>query len=96
MVKKLLLALLFVATAAHAEEEWWESANESGGKIILLNDQCTSRPDLKTLKRMFAAHKNGQTVWGCWNYWSGMVHVIYDDGQSYTYNPALFTRKTMP
>lgn len=92
-MKKLLIALLLISSSAHAEE-WWESDNESGGKIVLLDLPCTSRPEAKTMKRMYAAHKNGMTLWGCWNYWSGAVHVVYDtDGASYTYNPELFVRK---
>jgi hypothetical protein len=95
-MKRLLIALMFVSAFAQAAEEWFESLNESGGKIVLLSYECTSRPDQKTLKRMYSAHKNGQTYWGCWNYWADQVHVIYDEGQSYTYDPALFTRKTKP
>jgi len=92
-MKKLLIALMLICGTAHAQEEWWESANESGGKIVLLGYECSSRPEQKTLKRMYAAHKNGQTTWGCWNFWSDQVHVVYDDGASYTYDPALFVRK---
>jgi len=92
---KKILFLLLLSTTAYAEE-WWESANESGGKIVLLDYACSSRPEAKTLKRMYAAHKNGQTTWGCWNYWSDQVHVVYDDGQSYTYDPTLFSRKIKP
>jgi hypothetical protein len=92
-MKKLLIALMLICGTAHAQEEWWESANESGGKIVLLGYECSSRPEQKTLKRMYAAHKSGQTTWGCWNFWSDQVHVVYDDGASYTYDPALFVRK---
>ena len=93
-MKKILIALLLVAAPVFAQgEEWWESDNESGGKTVLLSYDCSSRPEARTLKRMYAAHKNGQTYWGCWNYWSDMVHVVYDDGKSYTYNPDLFVRK---
>ena len=93
-MKKLLIALTLICGVANAQEEWWEGSNESGGKIVLLNNSCDVRPEAKTLKRMYAAHKNGQTSWGCWNYWSEQVHVIYDDGASYTYNPEWFVRKT--
>ena len=94
-MKKILLIFALLCTTAHAEE-WFESANESGGKIVLLTYGCTSRPDATTMKRMYAAHKNGQTTWGCWNYWNDAVHVVYDDGQSYTYDPNLFSRKGKP
>lgn len=92
-MKKILIALMLIWGTAHAAEEWWESANESGGKIVLLGYGCTSRPEATTMKRMYAAHKNGQTYWGCWNYWNDAVHVVYDDGASYTYDPNLFTQK---
>lgn len=95
-MKKFLLALLFVVNVAHAEEEWWETPNTSGGKIVLLNSPCNNRTEQTTLKRMFAAHREGLTIWGCWNFWSGQVHVIYDDGKTYTYDPAGFVRKTAP
>ena len=94
-MKKILFVLMLLCSTAQAEE-WFESGNESGGKIVLLTYGCTSRPEATTMKRMYAAHKNGQTTWGCWNYWSDMVHVVYDDGQSYTYDPNLFVRKNKP
>jgi hypothetical protein len=93
VMKKLLLALLLVSSVVHAEE-WWESANEGGGKIVLLPYEC---PDAPKLKRMYAYTKSGGTIWGCWNFWTDMVHVVYDKtGASYTYDPELFVRKTRP
>lgn len=92
-MKKLLVALLLVSGVAHAEE-WWETSNKSGGKIVLLSSECTPRPDATTLKRMYAAHKEGETVWGCWNFWSGQVHVVYDDGAIYTYDAERFVQRT--
>jgi hypothetical protein len=92
-MKKLLIALLLISGLAHAEE-WWESDNEGGGKIVLLTYEC---PNVPKLKRMYAYTKSGETIWGCWNYWTGMVHVVYDKtGSSYTYDPELFVRKTKP
>lgn len=94
-MKNLLLALLLVSGAVHAEE-WFETSNKSGGKIVLLDAECTPRPDAKTLKRMYTAQKSGETYWGCWNFWSGQVHVVYDDGAQYTYDPTIFTQKVKP
>ncbi len=93
-MKKLLL-LLLIAPMAQAEE-WFEGPNQSGGKIVLLSYACDVRPEAKTLKRMYAAHSTGRTVWGCWNYWNDAVHVVYDDGESYTYDPNLFVYKQTP
>jgi hypothetical protein len=94
-MKRLFLLLILLCSTAHSEE-WFESANESGGKIVLLTYGCTSRPDATTMRRMYAAHKSGQTIWGCWNYWNDAVHVVYDDGASYTYDPTLFIKKGKP
>ena len=91
-MKKLLIALLMTCSLAQAEE-WFESLNNSGGKIVLLTYACPNSP---SLKRMYAYHKEGMTFWGCWNYWNEMVHVLYDNGDSYTYDPNLFVRKTKP
>jgi hypothetical protein len=93
-MKKLLLVLLLVSGAVHAKEEWLESDNEGGGKIVLLPNEC---PNVPKLKRMYAYTKSGETIWGCWNFWTGMIHVVYDKtGSSYTYNPELFVVKSNP
>lgn len=95
-MKKLLIILMLVSGFANAAEEWFEGTNASGGKIVLLTTSCTNRPEATTMRRMYAAHKSGNTFWGCWNYWNDAVHVVYDDGASYTYDPNLFVRKTNP
>lgn len=91
-MKKLLVALMLLCGTVHAEE-WWEGENKSGGKIVLLFSECTVRPEAKTMLRMYSAHINGQTWWGCWNYWSDQVHVVYDSGESYTYEANLFQKR---
>lgn len=93
-MNKLLFALLLISSVAHAKEEWLESENEGGGKIVLLSYDCPNAPKLK---RMYAYTKTGETIWGCWNYWTGMVHAVYDKtGASYTYDPELFVVKSKP
>jgi hypothetical protein len=94
-MKKLLTLLLIVSSFAYADE-WFEGLNQSGGKIVLLTDPCSPRPNAKTLRRMYAAHANGKTLWGCWNFWNESIHVIYDDGESYTYDPNIFVYKKRP
>ena len=93
-MKKILFMLVLLCTTVHAEEEWFESDNEGGGKIVLLTYECPGAPKLK---RMYAYTKSGGTIWGCWNYWTEMVHVIYDKtNASYTYDPSLFVRRVKP
>ena len=91
IMKKILLALLLVSNAY--AEDWFEGPNKANGKIVLLTLPCTQRPDATTLKLMYSTGDSGKTLWGCWNYWSGAVHVVYDAGDTYTYPPELFTYK---
>ena len=90
-MKKLLLALLLVSNAY--AEDWFEGPNKANGKIVLLTTPCQQRPDATTLKLMYSTGDTGKTLWGCWNYWSGAVHVVYDSGETYTYSPELFIYK---
>ena len=89
-MKKLGIFLFFLCSFAIAED-WFERPNRANGKIVLLSGACTPRPDATTMRRMYTTTDSGSTIWGCWNYWAGAVHVVYDDGQTYTYPPELFT-----
>jgi hypothetical protein len=43
---------------------------------------------------MMVSSGTGQTFRGCWAYFSDKVHVTYDDGTSYMYDPEIFEYKT--
>jgi hypothetical protein len=90
-MKKLLWALTLVPCLVWGEE-WLEAGNKDGGKIILLTAKCDAK--YPSLRLMMAIASTGQTVRGCWAYFSDMVHVTYDDGTAYTYDPAIFEYKT--
>jgi len=90
-MKKLLLALVLVPCLVWGEE-WLEAANKDGGKIMLLTHKCSDRyPNLKVV---IISTGIGQTFRGCWAYFSGKVHVSYDDGTSYMYDPEIFEYKS--
>lgn len=91
MTKKLLVALLLVSSVAYADE-WLETANQNGGKIMLLTHKCGDQ--YPNLKLTVVSDKNGQTFFGCWAYFSGMVHVTYQDGTSFVYDPNIFEYRT--
>lgn len=95
-MRKLFISLLLVANFGYAEEIWFESANEAGGLIILTVEKCRKEKPDTTLRQMYSIGTGGVTIWGCWNYWNDQVHVVYDSGRSYTYNPELFVKKTRP
>lgn len=88
-MKKLLIALLLVSTAAHAEK-WLEASNEAGGNIKLLQDNCD---DTGKGKMVISSGKDGQSIRGCWWYFAGAVQVVYVDGTTYSYPPRIFTIK---
>ncbi len=89
-MKRLILLLLFIVLPAHADQ-WLETTNQAGGKILLLNSRCSDR--YPTLYLMMATLPTGRTIYGCWGYFSDMVHVVYDDGQTYSYPPSIFELK---
>jgi len=91
MNKKLFVALLLTVGIAHAEE-WLEATNKDGGKILLFTSRCSEQ--YPNLRLMMTSTRQGQTFYGCWAYFSEQVHVTYQDGTSYMYDPAIFSHKT--
>ena len=86
-IQLIALALVMAASSAHAEK-WMEVNNKSGGKLILTTEPCKDKPALRV---MMSTAPNKPTLFGCWAYVAGQVHVVYDDGERYTYDPAAFT-----
>lgn len=89
-MKKILFIISLVPCLAFAEQ-WLEAKNEDGGKIVLMEARCSEK--YPNLKMMMVTSRKGQTFFGCWAYFSGAVHVTYDDGTSYTYAPEIFVLK---
>lgn len=88
-MKTLLMALsLALASASVHAEKWMEVTNKSGGKMILTTTQCKDKPALRV---MMSTAPNKPTLFGCWAYIAGQVHVVYDDGDRYTYDADSFT-----
>lgn len=88
-MKKLLIAALLIPAIAHAER-WLEMPNNAGGKIILTEYKC---PDNDKGRLVIASTKEGKTAEGCWFYFTDMVHVVWNDGKRYTYDPVNFVAK---
>jgi hypothetical protein len=93
-VKKLLLPLLLFANFAHAEE-WMETQNEAGGKILFLNYTC---PDSTTGRKVIASARDGSTMHGCWYFFADMVHVVWTNqgGKTSAYDPKTLVYKKSP
>lgn len=74
-MKKLLWSLVLVACSVQAEE-WMETQNNAGGKILFTQAKCDGRG-----RMVIATMPDGDTVHGCWYYFSEMVHVVWTDAR---------------
>jgi hypothetical protein len=88
-MKKLFVIALLAAGVTHAEE-WLETPNEAGGRILFLNTGC-NEGNLGRL--VITTTKDGTTVHGCWYYFADMVHVVWigQGGKTSAYDPKLLT-----
>lgn len=88
-MNKLLILLLVACSTAHAEK-YFELKNKAGGKIVLHATQChdKSRPSLRLAT---ASSPSGRTDFGCWGYFGGEVHIVFDDGERRAYSADVFT-----
>lgn len=88
-MKKLALALLFVASAVRADQ-YLSAANEGGGEIILTSYTISTCDGLKA---MYAMLPNGTVYHGCWAYLNDKIHVRFEDGTRRVYDPNYFVVK---
>lgn len=88
-MKSLIFALL-IALSTTAKADIFVMPNKDGGQIVLTTRTCSKEPSLLS---GYAYGKGGLTLPFCWAYFDNMVHVVYDDGTRYIYNPELFTRR---
>lgn len=86
-MKGLILALLLVATNAYADK-WLEMPNEAGGKILLINSKCKNDGSGKLV---LATTPGGGNVGGCWYYFANMIHVVWENGKTSSFEPNDFT-----
>jgi hypothetical protein len=88
-MKKLILCLLLVAGVCHAEE-WMETVNEAGGKILFLPALCTGST---TGRMVIASTRDGTTIHGCWYFFADMIHVVWvgQGGKTSAYDPKTLT-----
>ena len=87
-MKKLLALLLLVCSTAYADK-WLEMPNEAGGKILLLLRECNGGNG----KMVIATTPQGTNVNGCWFYFADMVHIVWSNGGTSSFDPNLFKVK---
>jgi hypothetical protein len=91
-MKKLIISLLLVSNIGHADE-WMETPNEAGGKILFLSYLC---PDSTVGRKVISSMRDGTTIHGCWYYFADMVHVVWvgQGGRTSAYDPKTLTYRT--
>lgn len=87
-MKKLLALLLLVCSTAYADK-WLEMPNEAGGKILLLLRECNDGRG----KMVIATTPQGTNVNGCWFFFADMVHIVWGNGGTSSFDPNLFKVK---
>jgi len=88
-MKKILAMLLLVATTASADS-WFEMPNQAGGKILLLDQLCEGKTSGKLV---IATIPDGDNINGCWYYFADMVHIVWSNGKTSSFEPKSFTPK---
>ena len=89
MKKLIIAAMLLTAGVAHAEK-WFEMPNKAGGKIILTEYKCETN---EKGRMVIATLPEGDTVQGCWFYFTDMVHIKWDSGKVSSFSPNDFVAK---
>lgn len=90
-MKRMLLALtLLFSAAAQAEAIMW-TLNTEGNKIVLTDEMCSNN------KAMIAyiVSQQGETITGCWSSDSVSIHVMWSGKylKSYDYNGWTIVKK---
>ena len=83
-MKKLLFALLFVTSFAYAEIVA-TLQNQAGGMMYFTNTACSGKNN-PYWKILYSTYDGGRTVFGCWFYADGMVHVEWSNGNTSAFN----------
>lgn len=87
-MKKIAFILLVMSGLALAEE-WFETPNKAGGKILLLTTNCSNNKG----KMVIATMPEGDNIGGCWYYFADMVHIVWDNGKTSSFQPTDFTAR---
>ena len=91
-MKKLILLCALLANVAHAEE-WWETPNNAGGKILFLTAKCDNSESAGLL--VISSMSDGTALRGCWYAFADMVHVVWISPNAVKGETSAFDPKTL-
>lgn len=88
-MKKWILAwslILGPCLVAHAEQ-WMEMDNQAGGRILFLRSECGLGSRESGGLLVISTTPSGDSLRGCWFFFAGMVHVVWEDGKTSSFEP---------
>ena len=91
-MKKLLIALLFITNVQ--AEIIATMPNRSDGYMYFTDALC--REKKSPWKVVYSTYDGGGTIWGCWFYDDGMVHVSWWNGDTSAFRAEQLTLKQRP
>jgi len=91
-MKKLIAGMLLVLPLVVAAEEWLEMKNQAGGKILLLSSKC-DRKGSENARMVIATTPAGPNVHGCWYMFADMVHIVWEGGNTSSFETKDFDYK---
>jgi len=84
------ISALALSNCAMAHADTWTMPNNAGGQIVLSDRVCSDK--YPKLLQMYTRGSDGVTLDGCWAYYDGYIHVVYDDKSQRTYDPKDFIK----
>ena len=91
-MKKLLIALLFITN--DQAEIIATMPNRSNGYMYFTDTKCKDKAN--NWKVVYSTYDGGGTIWGCWFYDDGMVHVSWMNNETSAFEAERLTLKQKP
>lgn len=85
-MRRLLLLLVFVPLVGMAQDEWLELRNQAGGKILLLSGKC-NRKGAENGRMVISTTPAGPNLHGCWYMFADMIHIVWEGGNTSSFDP---------
>jgi hypothetical protein len=88
-MKKLIAGMVLLLPLVVAAEEWLEMRNQAGGKILLLSSKCERRGS-ENARMVISTTPAGPNIHGCWYVFADMVHIVWEGGNTSSFDPKDF------
>lgn len=85
-MKKLLWSLVLVPCLSWGDA-WLEMENRAGGKILFMKSECPLGKKETRGYYALATTSDNSNITGCWYYFAGMIHAVWENGSTTSYDP---------